>query len=74
MGNAAEQLEKSKSDAKKIIVEARVREVLADEEGGPFKFSSEFFEALNGRVEALIREAAARAVGNGRVTLQSQDA
>lgn len=53
----------------KVIMEARVREVL----GPNVKMAGTAIEALNDKVIALIEEAGRRCKENGRVTVQAQD-
>lgn len=52
----------------KVVVEARVREILGDE-----KMSAEFLGALDNKVRGLIADARVRCHVNGRKTLQACD-
>ncbi len=51
-----------------LIVKSKIREAVKD-----LNVSSDVAEALNKKVEALLREAAQRAKANGRRTLQARD-
>lgn len=52
-----------------LVVKSAVREVV----GGKMRISDSFFEALNKKVEALIKDAMKRAKENGRNTLRGYD-
>jgi hypothetical protein len=62
-------LQAVKKETPRIIMEARVREVL----GEGFKLSGDAIDTLNEKVANLIDEAGVRCKANGRVTLQPQD-
>lgn len=73
MADAAKKLDDNVKTIGNIVIEARVRALLEDEEGGPFRLSPEFLEALNGEVQKLVLAAATRCKLNGRQTLKPQD-
>ncbi|MFH7880895.1 MAG: DUF1931 domain-containing protein [Candidatus Aenigmatarchaeota archaeon] len=51
-----------------LVVKSAVREVVGD-----VRISDEFFDALNKKVEAMVKEAVKRAEANGRKTLRAAD-
>lgn len=51
-----------------LVVKAAVKEALPDN-----NVASDFYEALDEEVEELLEEAADRADGNGRVTVEPRD-
>lgn len=53
-----------------LVVASKVRNYL---KGQGVKMSSELVESLNGKVKAMLDDAASRAKGNKRTTVKSQD-
>lgn len=53
-----------------LVVASKVRNYL---KGQGVKMSSELVESLNGKVKAMLDDAAGRAKGNKRTTVKSQD-
>lgn len=51
-----------------IVVKAKIKEVAQG-----YNVSSDFADALNGEVEALVKKAAERAEANGRRTIMAKD-
>ena len=51
-----------------LVVKAKIRDV-----AGELSVSSDFADALNERVEQLVREACRRAEANGRKTVMPKD-
>jgi histone H3/H4 len=51
-----------------IIVKAKIKEVAGD-----FNVAGDVAEALNKKVEQMVRDACARAEANGRKTIMSKD-
>lgn len=51
-----------------IVVKAKIKEVAQG-----YNVSSDFADALNGEVEALVKKAAGRAEANGRRTIMAKD-
>ena len=51
-----------------IIIKSKIKSAVPD-----LNVSSDVADALNDKVEALLKEAAARAKANGRRTLQARD-
>ncbi|HIH23470.1 TPA: DUF1931 domain-containing protein [Candidatus Woesearchaeota archaeon] len=51
-----------------IVVKAKIKELT-----GEYNVAGDFADALNAKVEALVKEAVKRAEGNGRKTVMAKD-
>ena len=55
-----------------LIVKAKIKEV-AKVDGKALNVSADLAEKLNGKVEAMVKEACVRAKANGRNTVMAKD-
>ena len=51
-----------------LVVKAKIKELT-----GEFNVAGDFADALNGKVENLVKDAMRRAEGNGRRTIMAKD-
>ncbi len=58
---------------RELIRKTGVKELIDMLEGTKYKVSSKFFDSLDIKVGALVKEACVRAGKNGRLTLLEQD-
>jgi len=56
--------------AENLIVVSKVKDII---KGLEMRSGDEFLTALNDRIHVILKEAAARAKGNGRATLRQED-
>lgn len=54
--------------AELLVVKSKIKDYVGD-----MNVSGDFADALSGKIEALIRDAAERANANGRKTVQARD-